>query len=100
MKVDDVATPDASVVAEVVAPVPAKVPLAPDAGAVNVTVAPATGFPPESCTVATRGLAKAVLIWALWPPPEVAEILAAEPAALVNGNDATPGTPGTDALAE
>ena len=65
MNVDEVATPDESVeTVNVVAP-PAKVPLAPLPGAVNVTDAPATGLPPASFTVATNGDAKAVLMGAL-----------------------------------
>jgi len=59
------ATPEASVVA-VVLDKPTNVPLAPEpGGALNVTMAPATGLPPESSTVATNGLAKAVLTVAL-----------------------------------
>jgi hypothetical protein len=77
----DVATPLAFVVA-VLTP-PAKVPLAPLAGGVNVTTTPLTGLLPESVTVATRGAPKAVLIAALWGVPLVAATLAAEPALLV-----------------
>jgi hypothetical protein len=58
VKTADVATPEAFVTA-VLAP-PAKVPLAPDGGAVNVTVTPLTGFPFASFTVATSGDANAV----------------------------------------
>jgi len=46
-----VAVPVPSVIALVVSPVE-KVPLAPLAGAVNVTVTPGTGLPPESFTTA------------------------------------------------
>jgi hypothetical protein len=52
---------------------PVKVPLAPDDGAVNVTMTPAAGSPPE-VTVATRG-AKAVPIGMLCVIPLVAEIV-------------------------
>jgi len=57
----EVATPKALVTA-VAMTEPAKLPLAPDAGAVNVTVTPEAGLPPESDTVAASGLAKVVLI--------------------------------------
>ena len=50
------ATPAALVAAVMVAVEFEKTPLAPPAGAVNVTVAPVTGLPP-AVTVATRGLA-------------------------------------------
>jgi hypothetical protein len=54
VKTAEVATPEAFVVA-VLTP-PAKVPLGPVVGAVNVTTVPApTGFPPESLTVTTNG---------------------------------------------
>jgi hypothetical protein len=50
---------------------------------VNVTVAPLTGLPPASFTVATNGFAKAVLIVALWLLPLVAVIDAGDPDTLV-----------------
>ena len=81
VKVPDVATPFAPVVA--VFPPGAKVPLAPAAGGVNVTITPLTGLPPESVTVATKGAAKVVLIAALWPDPLVAVAFEAAPALLV-----------------
>ena len=65
-------------VAEVV-----KVPEAPLAGGVKVTVTPETGLPYWSVTVATSGLAKAVATVALWPLPEVAVTVWAAPARLV-----------------
>ena len=61
----DVATPELLVCTAAVADPPANVPLAPLAGAVNVTVAPDTGFPPASVTVATSGFANAALMGAL-----------------------------------
>jgi hypothetical protein len=64
-------------------PPPAKVPLAPLAGAVNVTLAPLTGFPPESLTVATNGAANAAFTCPLWPPPLVAVIDAGGPTVFV-----------------
>ena len=66
VKTDDVATPLPLVVAVVVfVLVPAKVPLAPVAGAVNVTTAPVTGCEALSSTVATRGAANVVWMGAL-----------------------------------
>ncbi|HVM76125.1 MAG TPA: hypothetical protein VMT75_10810 [Candidatus Saccharimonadales bacterium] len=65
-KTADVATPLELVVA-VLTP-PAKVPLAPAVGAVNVTTAPAKGDP-FWVTSTTKGAAKAVLTVALWPDP-------------------------------
>jgi hypothetical protein len=59
------------------------VPLAPEAGAVKVTETPLTGLPPF-VTVATNGLANAVLIVALCPPPLVA-VRVFVPAVLVSG---------------
>jgi hypothetical protein len=56
VKTPDVATPEVLVTA--VFP-PVNVPLAPLAGALNVTVTPFAGFPPE-VTVTTNGFAKAV----------------------------------------
>ena len=59
----EVATPEALVVA-VLTP-PANVPLAPLAGAVNVTVTPDAGKPPAPVTVATRAAANCVVTVAL-----------------------------------
>jgi hypothetical protein len=55
---------------------PAKVPLAPLAGAVKVTTTPLVGDPPV-VTVATRGAANAVLTTALCGVPLVAVIVSA-----------------------
>jgi hypothetical protein len=83
VKGDAVATPEAFVVAVVVAvPLP-KVPEAPEAGAVKVTVAPDTALPAESLTVAVRPVAKAVATGALCPDPPVAVMAVAGPAVLV-----------------
>jgi hypothetical protein len=81
VNVADVATPLAFVVA-VFTP-PAKVPLAPLAGGVNVTTTPLTGLFPESVTVATRGAANAVLIVAFCPEPLVTATFAAAPVKFV-----------------
>jgi hypothetical protein len=58
-------------------------PLAPEAGAVKVTVTPLTGLPPL-VTVATKGLANGVRIFALCPPPLVAVRISPVPAVLVS----------------
>lgn len=71
MKAFDVATPFASVVSVSVAIAPANVPFGSAAGAVNVTVTPAAGEPPD-VTVATSGLAKAAPTTADCPLPLVA----------------------------
>jgi hypothetical protein len=78
----DVARPDAFVVA-VFAP-PAKLPLAPLLGAVNVTTTPLTGFPPASATVTTRGARNAVLSFWLCGVPLVAVMLAGGPSVFVS----------------
>jgi hypothetical protein len=72
---------------------PGKVPLAPFAGAVNVTATPDTGFPPLSVTVACRAVGNAVLIAVLWPEPAVAAMFAAGPALFVKLKFAGPIAP-------
>jgi hypothetical protein len=81
----EVAWPSAPVITVVAPP---NVALAPVAGAANVTLTPATGLPPESFTTATSGLLKAVLTFALCPLPLTTLMVAAEPAVLVNANEA------------
>src|SRR5437764_2820302 len=78
----DVATPLPFVVA--VFNPPAKVPLAPLPGAVNVTVTLPTGLFPASVTVATNGAPNAALIDALCPEPLVTTTFAAGPTVFVN----------------
>ena len=95
---DEVAIPLAFVVACAVAPPPANVPLAPLAGAVNVTVAPLTGFPPLSFTVAWSAVGNAVLMAMLCGVPAVAVIVAGGPATLVSANAAGVPTPLTVAF--
>ena len=86
-------------VAVVVLPPPAKVPLAtPAAGAVKVTVAPLTGLPPASLTVTCSAAGYAVLIAMLCGVPAVAVMLAAGPAWLVNEKLPVPVTPATLAV--
>ena len=67
--------------------------LAPSSGTPKVTVAPDTGFPAESCTVACSAVAKAVPDGADWDVPPEAVILAGTVPVpvllvLVNENDA------------
>jgi len=84
VKVLEVARPFASVVS-VSVPVPfANVPLAPEAGAVKVTIAPGTGFPPTSTTFATSGAGNALLIGVDWGLPDDAVIAAGDPVVFVS----------------
>jgi hypothetical protein len=76
---------------------PAKVQLAPDEGAVNVTVAPTTGLLPDK-TVATSGAANAVLIAAVCGVPDVAVIVVVTAAVFVKVKTAGVTTPETVAL--
>jgi hypothetical protein len=92
-----VATPLALVLAVVVSD-PAKLPLAPDAGAEKVTVTPLTGLLPASFTVACRAVAKAVLMMVLCGVPNVVVMLAAGPATFVRLKLAEAGTPGVVAV--
>ena len=91
----EVATP--LVVAAVFTP-PAKVPLAPLPGAVNVTTTPFTGLFPASVTIATNGAPNAVLIGALCPEPLVTTTFAAGPTLFVSEKLAGVATPATDAV--
>jgi hypothetical protein len=102
VKAGEVATPEALVctVAVMLGGVTANVPLAPDAGAVNVTLAPEIRLPLASFTVATNGRLKAAPTSALWPPPEVAVIVPGAPATLVRAKVAEPVTPVTEAATE
>jgi hypothetical protein len=91
VKIAAVATPEAFVVA-VFTP-PAKVPLAPLAGAANVTVTPLTGLLEASFTVACKFVANAVLTAALCGVPAVAVMLAGGLATLVSEKLAGVATP-------
>jgi hypothetical protein len=84
VKTGDVAIPDALVVAVAVTPPPAKVPLGPVPGAVNVTLTPLKGLPPASFTVAASGEAKTVPTCTLCPLPPVGVTDAGGPAVLVS----------------
>ena len=77
---------------------PAKVPLAPLPGAVNVTVTPFTGLPPASFTVAPRAAAKAVLMVVLCGVPALVTMLAGAPVRLVKLKLAVVATPPTLAV--
>ena len=92
----EVATPLTSVMA-VFAP-PANVALAPLAGAVNVTVTFATGFPPPSATVTTSGALNVVLTTASCGVPLLAVIVAGGPTVFVIAKLAGPVPPGTVAV--
>lgn len=77
MNTDEVATPLELVVSvSVLVPLVVNMPLAPDEGAVNVTVAPLTGEPP-CVTVATSGAVNATPTAALCGVPLVAAIVSA-----------------------
>jgi hypothetical protein len=89
----DVATPDAFVMAVLV---PANVPLAPLAGALNVTTIPAIGLPFASFAVATSG-ANAVLIGTLCGVPAVA-VMVANATMFVKEKFAGLATPATEAV--
>jgi hypothetical protein len=91
----EVATPEAFVVA-VFTP-PANVPLAPLAGAVKVTSTPLTPLPPESLTVTTSGVEKAVLMVVLCGVPLVAVIDDGLPVVFVSEKFAGATTPATAA---
>src|SRR5208283_5880199 len=86
-------------VVSVSVPVPfANAPLAPVAGAANVTVAPVTGYWLLSTTVATSGAPNAVLTLALCRDPLVAVIDAAGPDEFVRLKLVVAVTPATEAV--
>src|SRR5260370_31366927 len=87
------ATPEAFVATVMVVELLLKRPLAPDAGAVNVTLNPATGLLPASFTVTASAFANAVLICAdCGVVPAFAVIVEAAPVVLVSEKftDVTP----------
>lgn len=77
VKAGAVAMPEPSVIAVVMPP--AKLPLAPNAGAVKVTVALDTGLLPESSTWTCRPVRYVVKMVALCGVPAVAVIVAGAP---------------------
>ena len=94
----EVATPEEFVLTIAVAPPPANVPLAPEVGALKVTLAPEIKLPLESFTVATNGFAKARPTSELWPPPDTAVMLPGGPALFSKAKDAGLAAPVTVAL--
>src|SRR5438105_8981407 len=99
VKTAEVATPEALVMAVLFTPSPAKVPLAPLEGAMNVTVTPPTGFPLESFTIATRVAANAVFTTVLCGVPPVAVMVPTPPGcAFVSEKTAGFATPGAVAF--
>ena len=82
VKAGAVATPVLLVVAVAVDEL-LKAPLAPLAGAVNVTITPLIGLLPASFTVACSAVVNAALMAALCGVPAVAVMLAGEPGLLV-----------------
>ena len=98
VKIGEVAMPCELVVTVAVVVPPAKVPLGPLAGTVNVTLTPLRGLPLPFVTVATKGAANAVLICADCEPPLVAVMEAGTPAVLVSEKTAAVSTPFTVAL--
>ena len=95
LKADAVAIPEVLVVAVVVAVELAKVPEAPVAGAVNVTVTPGTGFPEPSFTSAAICVAKAVPTVADCTDPAETVTCDGEPTVLVSEKSAGEVTPVT-----
>ena len=98
MNIAAVANPLALLVAVAVRTAPGNVPLAPEAGAVNVTTTPPTAFPVESLTLATIFVPNAVLTCVLWGVPAAAVTLEADPDVFVSAYVAGVATPGTVAL--
>jgi hypothetical protein len=97
VNVDAVATPDPLVVSVSVPVWLAKVPLAPAAGAMNVTDTFGTAWPIPSTTVAWSAVVNVVLTVAVCPEPAAAEIDAAV-VVFVRLNDAAMPTPLVDAV--
>ncbi len=94
----EVAKPDPSVVTVAVVPSPAKVPLAPEAGALNMTLAPEIALPLASFTAATNLRLNAAPTFTLCPPPDVAVMLLGAPAVFVKANVAGLETSAVDAV--
>ena len=97
VNIGEVATPLEFVVAVTVLLPPAKVPLAPVAGAVKVTTTPPVGDP-LVVTVAPNGEANAVLTAALCGVPLVGEIVSVAAVVLVRLKLAGVDTPATEAV--
>src|SRR5262245_52510175 len=97
VNVGAVATPPASVVTVAY---PLNFPLAPLAGAANVTDTPEAGLPFASVTVACSAIANAVFTATLCGVPAVAVIMPGGPAVLVRLKLAGAATPLVDASAK
>ena len=93
VKIGAVATPLATVFTVTDVTDPGNVPLAPLAGAVNVTATPDTGFPPLSVALACRAVPNAVPIVVLCPEPAVAIMFAGGTATFVRLKFAGPIAP-------
>ena len=90
------AIPEAFVGTTIVAVLLLNAPVAPVAGAVNVTFTPETGLPPASFTVTAKGLVKAVLIFAdCGVEPAFGVIVAGAPVIFVSEKFAGVHTPDT-----
>jgi hypothetical protein len=98
VNVDDMTAPFASVVSVSVGCPLAKVPLAPVAGAVNVTIALLMGFPLTSTTIPAKGNVNGALIAVLWGLPPLMRIPAGAEIVFVRLKLASVGAPGTDAV--
>src|SRR5580698_9838049 len=90
MRAGAVAMPEALVVTVAVSDAPGNVPLGPELGAVNVTIAAGTGLLPESVTSTERAFANAVLMGALWGLPPAITMAAGSPTMLVSPRLAGP----------
>lgn len=86
------------VAAVAVLPPPAKVPLGPLEGAMNVTVTPLTGWLLASVTVAVSAVPNVVVTGALWGVPPVAAIAPRGAGVLVSEKFAVVETPATEAI--
>jgi hypothetical protein len=99
VNIAEVAMPLAPVVAVVeFVPVSANIPLAPEDGAVNVTIALPTGFCPTSTTVTTKGWVNALVTVVFCAFPPLARIDAGAPVVFVRLKVAGVSTPETDAV--
>ena len=98
VKAGAVAIPDAPVATVTVVSPPGKVPLAPEAGAENVTAAFGTGLPDPSFAVAPSAVLNRPPMGACWGVPAVARIEAGGPARFVSAKLAGVVAPMTVAL--
>jgi hypothetical protein len=97
IRVGAIAIPAALVVAVAVVK-PPKAPLAPELGAVNVTVTPEAGFPKPSWTVACNAVPNAVPTTVVCGVPPVATMLAGAAAMIVNEMLTAEARPGHEAV--